>query len=147
MLSIFGRASVSKVTAPLGKALIRTGLTPDAVTIIGTVATIAAAVTLFPIGLPVLGTLVIWLFVMFDMLDGAMARPAAAAPSSARCSTPPATGSPTVRSSPDSAGGPCTTRNEQAAVRRDPDLPGHLAGDLVRQGARRGQRPQRRTAD
>ncbi|MBH0120595.1 CDP-alcohol phosphatidyltransferase family protein [Rhodococcus sp. CX] len=74
MLSFFGRASVSKVTAPLGRALIRTGLTPDAVTLIGTVATIAAALTLFPMGHLFWGTMVIWLFVMFDMLDGAMAR-------------------------------------------------------------------------
>lgn len=74
MLSFFGRASVSKVTAPLGRALIRTGLTPDAVTLIGTVATIAAALTLFPMGQLFWGTMVIWLFVMFDMLDGAMAR-------------------------------------------------------------------------
>ena len=74
MLSVLGRASVSKVTLPLGRALIKTGLTPDAMTIIGTVATIAAAVTLFPMGHLFVGTLVIWLFVMFDMLDGAMAR-------------------------------------------------------------------------
>lgn len=74
MLSFFGRASVSKATAPLGKALNRTGLTPDAVTLIGTVATVAAAVTLFPTGHLFWGTMVIWLFVMFDMLDGAMAR-------------------------------------------------------------------------
>ena len=74
MLSFFGRASVSKATAPLGRALIRTGLTPDTVTLIGTVATIAAALTFFPMGQLFWGTLVIWLFVMFDMLDGAMAR-------------------------------------------------------------------------
>ncbi|MGV9858513.1 phosphatidylinositol phosphate synthase [Gordonia sp. NPDC003425] len=74
MLSIRGRASVSKVTLPLGRALLRTGLTPDAMTVIGTVATIAAAVTLFPMGQLFWGTMVIWLFVMFDMLDGAMAR-------------------------------------------------------------------------
>lgn len=74
MLSIRGRASVSKVTLPLGRALLRTGLTPDAMTVIGTVATVAAAVTLFPMGHLFWGTMVIWLFVMFDMLDGAMAR-------------------------------------------------------------------------
>ncbi|GAB04337.1 CDP-alcohol phosphatidyltransferase family protein [Gordonia amarae] len=74
MLSILGRASVSKVTAPIGKALLATGLTPDIMTVIGTVATIAAALTLFPMGYLFAGTLVIWLFVMFDMLDGAMAR-------------------------------------------------------------------------
>ncbi|MFB7875117.1 phosphatidylinositol phosphate synthase [Nocardia sp. NPDC056064] len=74
MLSFFGRQTFAKATAPLGKALVRTGLTPDAMTLIGTTATIAAAVTLFPSGHLFWGTMVIWLFVMFDMLDGAMAR-------------------------------------------------------------------------
>ncbi len=74
MLSVFGRASVSKVTAPLGKALNSTGLTPNSVTLIGTVATVTAAVTLFPAGYLWWGSVVITLFVLFDMLDGAMAR-------------------------------------------------------------------------
>lgn len=74
MLSILGRASVSKVTAPLGRALIGTGLTPDAVTVFGTVATVAGALTLFPSGHLFWGTILIWFFVMFDLLDGAMAR-------------------------------------------------------------------------
>ncbi|WP_067859719.1 phosphatidylinositol phosphate synthase [Nocardia shimofusensis] len=74
MLSFFGRETFAKATAPLGRALVGTGLTPDAVTLIGTVASITAAVTLFPTGHLFWGTLLIWLFVMFDMLDGAMAR-------------------------------------------------------------------------
>ncbi|MEV5832225.1 phosphatidylinositol phosphate synthase [Nocardia sp. NPDC052112] len=74
MLSFFGRETFSKATAPLGRALVSTGLTPDAMTLIGTVASITAAVTLFPTGHLFWGTMVIWLFVMFDMLDGAMAR-------------------------------------------------------------------------
>lgn len=74
MLSFFGRETFSKATAPLGRALVSTGLTPDAMTVIGTVASITAAVTLFPTGHLFWGTMVIWLFVMFDMLDGAMAR-------------------------------------------------------------------------
>ncbi|MEV0107478.1 phosphatidylinositol phosphate synthase [Nocardia sp. NPDC050799] len=74
MLSIIGRATFAKATAPLGRALVGTGLTPDAVTLIGTAASIAAAVTLFPTGHLFWGTILIWLFVMFDMLDGAMAR-------------------------------------------------------------------------
>ncbi|WP_327145518.1 phosphatidylinositol phosphate synthase [Nocardia sp. NBC_01327] len=74
MLSFFGRETFAKATAPLGKALVSTGLTPDAMTLIGTTASIAAAVTLFPSGHLFWGTMVIWLFVMFDMLDGAMAR-------------------------------------------------------------------------
>lgn len=74
MLSIFGRATFAKATAPLGRALVSTGLTPDAMTLIGTTASIVAAVTLFPTDHLFWGTMVIWLFVMFDMLDGAMAR-------------------------------------------------------------------------
>ncbi|TSD94676.1 CDP-alcohol phosphatidyltransferase family protein [Skermania sp. ID1734] len=74
MLSFFGREAVSKATAPLGKALLATGLTPDVMTLIGTTASIVAAVTLFPSDHLFWGTMVIWLFVMFDMLDGAMAR-------------------------------------------------------------------------
>ena len=41
---------------------------------LGAVATVAAALTLFPMGQLFWGAMVIWLFVMFDMLDGAMAR-------------------------------------------------------------------------
>ncbi|WP_132993510.1 phosphatidylinositol phosphate synthase [Gordonia zhaorongruii] len=74
MLSIKGRASVSKVTLPIGRALIRTGLTPDVMTIIGTVVTVAASIWLFSQGHLFAGALVTWAFVMFDMLDGAMAR-------------------------------------------------------------------------
>ncbi|MCQ4122310.1 phosphatidylinositol phosphate synthase [Rhodococcus tibetensis] len=74
MLSFFGRAPVSKVTAPLGRVLVKTGLTPDSVTLIGTVATVAGAVTLFPSGHLFWGAVVITVFVLFDMLDGAMAR-------------------------------------------------------------------------
>jgi phosphatidylinositol phosphate synthase len=74
VLSFFGREAVQKVTAPLGRALVGTGLTPDAVTLIGTAGSITAAVTLFPSGHLFWGTIAIWLFVMFDMLDGAMAR-------------------------------------------------------------------------
>ncbi|WP_067690001.1 phosphatidylinositol phosphate synthase [Nocardia jejuensis] len=74
MLSFFGRETFAKATAPLGKALVSTGLTPNAMTLIGTTASIAAAVTLFPTDHLFWGTMVIWLFVMFDMLDGAMAR-------------------------------------------------------------------------
>ncbi|NIL76864.1 phosphatidylinositol phosphate synthase [Rhodococcus kyotonensis] len=74
MLSILGRAPVSKVTAPLGRALNATGLTPNSVTLIGTVVTVVAAITMFPAGYLFWGTMVITLFVLFDMLDGAMAR-------------------------------------------------------------------------
>ncbi len=74
MLSILGRAPVSKVTTPVGRVLVRAGLSPDAVTVLGTVATVAVAVTLFPTGHLLWGTLLIAFFVLFDLVDGAMAR-------------------------------------------------------------------------
>lgn len=74
MLSIFGRAAASKATNPVGKALLRTGLTPNSVTIIGTLGSIICAVTLFPTGHLFWGAWAITAFVVFDMLDGAMAR-------------------------------------------------------------------------
>jgi CDP-diacylglycerol--glycerol-3-phosphate 3-phosphatidyltransferase len=68
------RAAYEKVSTPVAKAALRTGLTPDSVTILGTAASVIAALTLFPIGQLWWGTLVVWLFVLSDMLDGAMAR-------------------------------------------------------------------------
>ncbi|AVM00551.1 CDP-alcohol phosphatidyltransferase [Gordonia iterans] len=74
MISFKGREVVSKVTDPLGRALLKLGLTPDIMTILGTVATVAAAIVLFSQGYLFAGALVCWAFVMFDMVDGAMAR-------------------------------------------------------------------------
>ena len=68
------RAAYTKLSVPLAKAALRVGLTPDMVTIIGTAGSVLAALTLFPIGKLFLGWLVIWFFVLADMLDGAMAR-------------------------------------------------------------------------
>ncbi|MGH3553625.1 MAG: phosphatidylinositol phosphate synthase [Mycobacterium sp.] len=74
MSKFFSREGVARVTTPLARALLRSGLTADAVTIIGTAAAVLAALTLFPIGRLFAGAFVIWFFVMFDTLDGAMAR-------------------------------------------------------------------------
>lgn len=68
------RAAYVKLSAPLARAALRAGLTPDAVTIIGTAGSVLAALTLFPAGYLFAGWLVIWFFVLADMLDGAMAR-------------------------------------------------------------------------
>lgn len=68
------RAAYVKISAPLARAALRAGLTPDTVTIIGTAASVLGALTLFPVGRLFAGTLVVWLFVLADMLDGAMAR-------------------------------------------------------------------------
>ena len=68
------RAAYTKLSAPVAKAALRVGLTPDMVTIIGTAGSVLAALILFPVGYLFVGWLVIWFFVLADMLDGAMAR-------------------------------------------------------------------------
>ncbi|MGO9381404.1 MAG: phosphatidylinositol phosphate synthase [Mycobacterium sp.] len=68
------RAAFARLTAPTARALLRVGLTPDAVTILGAVVAVAGALTLFPMGKLFVGGLVVSFFVLFDMLDGAMAR-------------------------------------------------------------------------
>jgi len=68
------RAAFVKITTPVARAFLRAGFTADSVTIIGTAAAVLAALTLFPTGQLFAGTLVVWFFVHFDMLDGAMAR-------------------------------------------------------------------------
>jgi CDP-diacylglycerol--glycerol-3-phosphate 3-phosphatidyltransferase len=74
MLNIFARASVSRVTDPIGAVLVRVGLTPNGMTLIGTVGAIGGALWLFPTGHLLAGTFVVWGAVMLDLLDGAMAR-------------------------------------------------------------------------
>ncbi|OBI15961.1 phosphatidylinositol phosphate synthase [Mycobacterium sp. E2497] len=68
------RAAFARLTTPTARACLRIGLTPDAVTVLGTIVAVAGALTLFPMGKLFIGTLVVWFFVLFDMLDGAMAR-------------------------------------------------------------------------
>lgn len=68
------RAAYVKLSAPVAKVALRAGLTPDTVTIIGTAGSVIAALTLFPAGHLFIGWLVMWFFVLADMLDGAMAR-------------------------------------------------------------------------
>lgn len=74
MLNIFARASVSRVTDPIGRTLVRAGLTPNAMTVIGTAGAVACALVFFPQGLLLWGTFTVWGFAMLDLLDGAMAR-------------------------------------------------------------------------
>ncbi|AFC44535.1 hypothetical protein OCU_33160 [Mycobacterium intracellulare ATCC 13950] len=73
-MPFLSRAAFARLTTPTAKACLRLGLTPDVVTILGTVVAVAGALIFFPIGKLFIGTLVVWFFVLFDMLDGAMAR-------------------------------------------------------------------------
>jgi CDP-diacylglycerol---glycerol-3-phosphate 3-phosphatidyltransferase len=68
------RAAYEKLSRPVAKAALRAGFTPDSITIVGTAGTVIAALTLFPIGQLWWGAFSVWIFVLADMLDGAMAR-------------------------------------------------------------------------
>jgi CDP-diacylglycerol--glycerol-3-phosphate 3-phosphatidyltransferase len=68
------RAAFARVTGPTARACLRLGLTPDSVTVLGTAGSVAAALTLFPMGKLFAGGCLVAFFAVFDMLDGAMAR-------------------------------------------------------------------------
>ena len=68
------RGAYVKLSTPVARAALRAGLTPDSVTIVGTAASVAGALALFPIGRLFWGAVVVSFFVLADMLDGAMAR-------------------------------------------------------------------------
>lgn len=74
MLNIHARAAVSRTLEPLGRRLADAGVTPNAVTVVGTLGTVASAVIFFSQGWWFTGTMLIWAFVMLDVVDGAVAR-------------------------------------------------------------------------
>lgn len=62
------------VWAPLGDFLLRRGVSPNAVTLVGTLGVCAGALICFPQGWLLVGVIVITAFVFSDMIDGYMAR-------------------------------------------------------------------------
>lgn len=60
--------------APVADLLLRLGVTPDAVTLVGTLGVSAGALVFFPRGELWIGVLVITAFVFSDLIDGYMAR-------------------------------------------------------------------------
>ncbi len=68
------RPALARLLTPAGEALARTPITPNAITIIGTLGVSAGALALFPTGHLFAGTVVCTVFVLADMLDGALAR-------------------------------------------------------------------------
>lgn len=74
MLNRFARTFATKVMTPVARLFLNMGLGPDAVTWIGTIGVCAGALLFFPRGEFVVGVLFIAVFVLFDLLDGTMAR-------------------------------------------------------------------------
>ena len=60
--------------APIVNLLLKLGVSPDAVTLVGTLGVSAGALVFYPRGELFWGTFVIALFVFSDLIDGAMAR-------------------------------------------------------------------------
>jgi CDP-diacylglycerol--glycerol-3-phosphate 3-phosphatidyltransferase len=73
MLNVL-RPAIARLLTPVGQALGRTPVTPNALTITGTIGVSAGALALFPTGHLLAGTIVCTIFVFADMLDGALAR-------------------------------------------------------------------------
>jgi CDP-diacylglycerol---glycerol-3-phosphate 3-phosphatidyltransferase len=72
--NIVARASVGRITDPVGRTLVGWGVPPDLVTVLGTVGSVAAALWFLPRGQLFVGVCVITACVLLDLVDGAMAR-------------------------------------------------------------------------
>src|ERR1700744_5448491 len=68
------RPGLGRLLTPVGRALAKTPVTPNMLTVLGTVGVTAGALTLFPTGHLFAGSVVCTVFVLTDMLDGALAR-------------------------------------------------------------------------
>ncbi|MDP9391660.1 MAG: CDP-alcohol phosphatidyltransferase family protein [Actinomycetota bacterium] len=74
MLGVSARPIVAKVIGPVVGRLARSGVTPDAITVTGTLGAVAGAVGLIASGYLFWGAFTVTVFVLLDMLDGALAR-------------------------------------------------------------------------
>lgn len=74
MLNRYARALFTRILTPIAALLIRLGISPDVVTVIGTIGVAAGALVFYPRGEFLVGTLVITAFVFSDTVDGIMAR-------------------------------------------------------------------------
>ncbi len=74
MLNRYARAFFTRVLGPVAALLVRLGVSPDVVTVVGTLGVAAGALVFYPRGELLVGTLVITAFVFADTLDGIMAR-------------------------------------------------------------------------
>ena len=68
------RPFFTRVMTPVGEVLARTPVTPNMVTVTGTVGVAASTLWGYPTGHLFLGTLIATFFVFLDMLDGVLAR-------------------------------------------------------------------------
>ncbi len=74
MLNVKVRPAAARVVNPVARWLAGHGVSPDTITIIGTLGVMGGALGFFPRGEWFWGTMVVTAFVFSDMLDGAVAR-------------------------------------------------------------------------
>ena len=74
MLNKHARGFFTALFTPFARWLLRIGVSPDAVTIIGTAGVVVGALVFYPLGQLWWGTLFITAFIFSDVLDGIMAR-------------------------------------------------------------------------
>jgi CDP-diacylglycerol--glycerol-3-phosphate 3-phosphatidyltransferase len=68
------RAPVTALITPICRTLLRWGVTPNGVTVLGAAGSVVSALYFFPRGDFFVGTLVVSVFVLSDLFDGTMAR-------------------------------------------------------------------------
>ncbi|WP_068689168.1 phosphatidylinositol phosphate synthase [Thermobifida halotolerans] len=71
------RPATARLLTPVGRGLVRLGVTPNTVTLVGTAGVVVSSLVFYPLGHLYIGTIVITFFALFDMLDGAVARASA----------------------------------------------------------------------
>jgi CDP-diacylglycerol---glycerol-3-phosphate 3-phosphatidyltransferase len=74
MLNRYARAFFTAVLTPTARFLLRIGVGPDTVTIVGTLGAVVSALVFFPRGDFFVGTLAVTAFIFSDLVDGNMAR-------------------------------------------------------------------------
>ncbi|NUR57829.1 MAG: CDP-alcohol phosphatidyltransferase family protein [Catenulispora sp.] len=74
MLNRYARAFFTAIFTPTARFFLKMKISPDVVTLVGTLGVIAGALCFFPRGSFFVGTLVITAFVFSDLIDGTMAR-------------------------------------------------------------------------
>ena len=74
MLQSSLRAPVTKFITPICRGLLKIGLTANGVTILGTISSVMVAILLIPNGHLLAASLALTGFLLFDLLDGTMAR-------------------------------------------------------------------------
>jgi CDP-diacylglycerol---glycerol-3-phosphate 3-phosphatidyltransferase len=74
IFQVSARAGMTRVVEPIARTLLRVGVTPNAVTVTGTLGVLVGSIALGARGYLVAGALVVTFFALTDLLDGTMAR-------------------------------------------------------------------------